>query len=77
MAAPGIFFRMIVKKLKIYKINKNRTSYIDHKKKKKKTHTHTKTSLTISFLNFLILKSLHDSFIINAANYIFFKILVS
>ena len=71
---PGIFFSLIIKKLKLYKFNKNRISYINHKKKK---NTHKDISLTIYFLNFLILKSLHDSLIINATNYIFFKILVS
>ena len=48
--------------------------------KKKKTYTSTQ-SLTISFYEFIylfifILKSLYDSFIINAANYISFKILI-
>ena len=48
--------------------------------KKKKTYTSIQ-SLTISFYEFIylfifILKSLYDSFIINAANYISFKILI-
>ena len=41
----------------------------------KKTHTHKYICPTISFHN-LILKSLHDSIIINATSQIFFKILV-
>ena len=52
--------------------------------KKKKTHTHTHTHthmqthnvLQFPSLNFFILKSLHDSLIINIASYISFKILV-
>ena len=47
-----------------------RTSYID----RKKTQIHK--VLRFSFMSFLILKSLYDNLFINAASYIFFKILV-
>ena len=43
---------------------------------KKHTHTQTHKFLQYSSTNFLILKSLYDSFVINSASYISFKILV-
>ena len=73
VAAPEIFFKVVIKKFNYKKFNKNRTLYIDQK-----THIHTQIHkiLQFPFTNFLILKSLHESLIINTANYIPLKILV-
>ena len=43
---------------------------------KKNNNPHTHKILQFPSMNFIILKSLHNSFIINVANYISFKILV-
>ena len=50
---PGIFFSLIIKKLKLYKFNKNRISYINHKKKKY-TQRHKSYNLFFEFSYFEI-----------------------
>ena len=57
----------LLRNLNYTKSNKKRTLYIDRKKKKKKT-TRKHKVLQFPSMNFLILKSLHDSLIINIAN---------
>ena len=59
MAALGIFFRVVIKKLKLIKILiKIKLEYINiTNPKKKKTQIH---SIKISFTSFYILKSLYD-----------------
>ena len=61
MAALGIFFRIVIKKIKLIKIlikkNLNILKSPTKKKKKKKTQIH---SIKISFISFYILKSLYD-----------------
>ena len=63
------FSTVVIKKFKLWKSNKNRTSYIEKKCK------HVKV-LQFPSTNFIILRSLHDSLIINTPSYISFKILV-
>ena len=59
MAALGIFFRVVIKKLKLIKILiKIKLEYINiTNQKKKKNQIH---SIKISFTSFYILKSLYD-----------------
>ena len=64
-----IFSTVVIKKFKLWKSNKNKTSYIEKKYKYIKV-------LQFPSMNFIILRSLHDSLIINTPNYISFKILV-
>ena len=58
----------LLRNLNYTKSNKKRTLYIDGKKKKKKKTTRKHKVLQFPSMNFLILKSLHDSLIINIAN---------
>ena len=69
------FFFFFEKQVYI-KLIKRKDKFIYWPKKKKKTHTQIYKIWQFLLMSFLCLNSLHDSFIINVASYIFFKILV-
>ena len=53
----GVFFKMVIKKLKLIKI---KLEYINITKKKKKKHAQIHEVFKISFTSFHLLKSLYD-----------------
>ena len=69
VTAPGIFLRIFLKKYKLYNLIKREIHIL---KKKKNTQIHKVCNCLLRV--FYILKSMHDSLIINAISYISFNV---